>query len=615
MCRNTPSNPFLLPLKQRKCVSYLILSRPVIELFLSDSGRPIGKEPSSDPIADFSSPLKDALPSSNRHLGQSSPMLPDTSLPREPGTSILKPMASLRDINDSDTDALPEVGELVNEEQRKRDKAQLQKALLERKKLLLAQQATKPSSSDDDDDLEIVPARETLAVVKAEEAERKSGKKKGISEGRKRQLNLGGIRPEGRRVKETPSKDEASPFVLSSIGKPKRKHDAMSQSELNRTLVRMVKSKNKESTTQKEVEWERRGGKVVDMAEGAMYSANDATASYATKGLLAVEQREVTMEVDEDEDEGSDYETSSEMRGSASPSPQSDDTEEGDEDNRVTEEADITMVNPESEDLAIDDDLNEKQALKVRPRRRAQAIVDSDSDGNDECPFSMPKLRLFGSPQGYSNENAVVSIPVSSMAHRGSLSSTDERTEDENDKENNTSLMFDRSEDKENKAVVRHGDAGAKHPLGTRIDSPDIEMARCLSMSPALRSPSIDADDGDSNGDGRKPLKDLLEDDPFASPVVSSKPPTCFATRLQQVAPRAMLPLVADFEKDSSYPQSPQVSDVFGGERVQPGFSDLFESGTEVQKPTSHKWPAGGLGLSESFLDEVCTKDGYLPQD
>ena len=73
-----------------------------------------------------------------------------------------------------------------------------------------------------------------------------------------------------------------------------------------------------------------------------------------------------------------------------------------------------------------------------------------------------------------------------------------------------------------------------------------------------------------------------------------------------------MVPLVTDFEKGSSYPQSPQVSDVFGGKLLQPGFSDLFESGTEVQKSTPYKQPSGGLGLSKSFLDEVCIRDVYL---
>lgn len=538
----------------------------------------------------------------------------------EPRSSLLEPMASLGDL-DSDSDALPEVGELVSEEQKKRDQAHM---LLEKKKLLLAQQANKPDVSEDDDDLEIVPASEMQVAVKEEEAERKSGKKKRISEGRKRQLNLGGIGLERQRAKATPLKDEASSFVSSSVGKLKGKKASaiMTQDELNKSLVQRVVSVNRELTKQKEEEWVRRGGKVIDGAEGASSSTNDASTAYAEKGLQAAREQGIGMEVDGDEDEGSDEDWTPEMRGSASPSPQPNDDEEGDEENQAIEEdqeADVTMVNPESDVLATDDDFEEKQVLNVRPRRRAQAIVDSDSDGEkDENTFPIPKStpRTFGSPQNYNNENTTLSIPISSMSHRGSLSSTDERTEDENDKENNTSLMFDRSEDKENKAVVRHGDTGAKHLLGTRTSSLfslEHEIARGLSMSPVMQSRGIDADDeDDENEDDRLPLKDLYDDDPFDSQVTSSKPPASFAARLQQASPAATFPPISNLatfiEDDSGSPQSPQVPSVFGAEPLQPGFSDLFESGTEKQISTPFKRPAGGLSLSESFSGEVRTE-------
>jgi mediator of replication checkpoint protein 1 len=522
---------------------------------------------------------------------------------------------------DSDSDVLPEVGELVSEEQKKQDRAHVQKALLERKKkLLLAQQATKPAVSDDDD-LEVVPAREIQAAVKEEEAERKSGKKRKHSEGRKRQLNLGGIGLERQRAKAASSKDEASPFIISSVSRLKGKKDSaiMTQGELNRTLVQRVVSVNRELTKKKEEEWVRRGGNVIDGGEGASSSANDASTAYAEKGLKVAEERGTAMEVDEDE--GSDEEWTPEMRESASPSPQSDDGEHGDEETQAIEEeeeqeADITMVNPESEVLAMDDDFDEKQVLKVRTRRRVQAIVDSDSDGgNDENTFPIPKPKqhVFLSLQDHSNEDAIIPL----MSHRGSLSSTDERTEDENDKENNTSLMFDRSEDKENKAVVRHGDASTKHPLGTRTSSLfglEHGVARSLSLSPVLQSHDTDTDDeDDDNDDSRRPLKDLLDDDPFASQVKLS---TSFTARLQQGSPATVLPLAASLAtymgKDGSYPQVLQEPSVVGGEPLQPAFSDLFESGTEKQTSTLFKRPDGGLSLSESFSDEVRTKSALL---
>jgi mediator of replication checkpoint protein 1 len=309
-----------------------------------------------------------------------------------------------------------------------------------------------------------------------------------------------------------------------------------------------------------------------------------------------------------------------EMRGSASPSPQPYDGEEGKEEEdgeqavEEEQEADITMVNPENEGATVDDDFDEKQILKVRPRRRTQTIVDSGDEGTED-PFSIlkPKQRTFGSPQDDNNENAMLPISIPSTNHRGSLSSTDERTEDENDKENNTSLMFDHSENKENKAVVRHGDASGKHPLGARTSSLfglELGIARRLSMSPVLHSQGIDADDEDDESEeGRSPLKDLLDDDPFQ--VTSSKFSTSFAVRLQQASPAATLPpdtnLVPFIGKGDSYPHSPTEPSGIGRELLQPGFSDLFESGTEKQKVNPFKRPAG-FGLSESFSDEVHTK-------
>ena len=559
-----------------------------------DSGRPIGKEPSSDPIGEFSSPPKDAaLSSINRHLAPASTAAllncdasPFRSVPgKQPKAYLLKPMASLGDI-DSDSDALLEVEELVSKQQQSR--AHVPKSLLEKKKrLLLAQQAAKSAVSDDDDDegdLEVVPAREMQALVKEEEGERKSGRKKRISEGRKRQLNLGVIRPERQRAKGT-----------SLI---------MTQGELNKTLVQRVVNVNKELTKKKEEEWVQRGGKVV----GTMGElTRDASAAYAEKGLQVASNCGVAMETDSDKDGDSDEDWTPEMRGSASPSPQPDDGQEGYDENQAIgedQEADVTIVNPESEVPAMDDGFDDIQLLKVLPRRRALAVVDSDSDdGNEETVFPIPKStpRAFGSPQDHNNENTILYIPVPSM---GSLSSTEERTEDENDKENDTSLMFDRSEDKENKAVVRHGDTGAKHPPRTRTSSLfhlEREIARGLSMSPV----SIDGDDDAKNEDGRRPLKDLLDDDPFASQD-ASKLTTSFTARLQQASPAASIaPFIV---KDGDCLQFSQELSGSGGEPLQPGFSDLFESGTEKQVSTLFNRPAGGLSLSESLLDRVRTR-------
>ena len=340
----------------------------------------------------------DSLTLINHHATPTSMSLHDDTsplpVPREqPSSGLFEPMASLGDF-DSDSDALPEIGELVSEEQKQQDRAHIQKALLEKKRLLIAQQAINPVESDDNDDLEIVPARGIQAVVKEEEAERKSGKKHWASEGRKRQLHLGGVGIERRRAKPTSSMDKALPFVVPSVRKLKVKKDVvnMTQDELNKTLVQRVVSVNRELTKKKEEEWVRRGGKVIDGGECVSSSANRASATYAEKGLQAAEERGIVMEVDADED---DEDWTPEMRGSASPFLQSDDDEPGDQEYQSEEEqeADVTMVNPESEVVAMDDDSDGKH-VKTRTRCHAQANVDSESDGgNDEGPFLIPKLR------------------------------------------------------------------------------------------------------------------------------------------------------------------------------------------------------------------------------
>jgi mediator of replication checkpoint protein 1 len=604
--------------------------------FTGLAGRTVAKEPLSDPIGEFSSPPKDALPFINQLLPapisrfpgcETSAFLSMTGESPEP--RLLKPMASLGDL-DSGSDGLPEVGKLVSEELKKQEQAHTQHALLEKKKLLLAQQAAKRAvSDDDDDDLEIMPPKEISAVVK-EEVGRKSGKKR-TSEGRKRQLNLGGIGLEKQRVKETTSMDDAPPFSSYSVGRLKgtKNNVSITQGELNKSLFRRMMRVNEELTKKKEEEWVRRGGKVIDGTQDILSSANDASAAYAEKGLKVAEECRVAMKVDGDDKDGdgdSDEDWMPEMRGSASPSPQLDDGEEDDdEDNgdggQAAEEADITMVNPENEGATVDDDFGEKHVLKVRPRRRVQAIVDSDDEGSG-YPFSIlkPRQRAFGSPQDDdNNENAMLPISISSTNYRGSLSSTDERTEDENDKENNTSLMFDHSENKENKAVVRHGDISGKHPLETRTGSLfglELGIARGLSMSPVLHSQGIDADDEDESEATRSPLKDLLDDDPFQVP--SSKLSASFTVRLQQTSPAAKLPPDANLAPfigdDGRYPHSPTEPSGIGHELLQPGFSDLFESGTEKQKVIPFKRPAG-LGLSESFSDEVRTKNAPLSRN
>ncbi|KAF8076056.1 MRC1-like domain-containing protein [Lyophyllum atratum] len=190
----------------------------------------------------------------------------------------------------------------------------------------------------------------------------------------------------------------------------------------------------------------------------------------------------------------------------------------------------------------------------------------------------------------------------------------DDPTEDEGDKENENSRMWDRGEDKENKAVVRHRVAGTKPPLGTRKSSLfDLESLplRGLSMSPGISADTDNDSPGNGNNESRSPFKNLMDDDDlFASPSRSTKFPTSFEARLKQTSPAAPFPstiplslapfigaqsLFSKFSEDE-----PTLAP--GPAALEPSFSDLFESGTEKPKGEPSKRPLGGLSVS--FSDE-----------
>jgi mediator of replication checkpoint protein 1 len=195
------------------------------------------------------------------------------------------------------------------------------------------------------------------------------------------------------------------------------------------------------------------------------------------------------------------------------------------------------------------------------------------------------------------------------MIHRGSLSSFDEPTEDENDKENNTQLMFDKSEDKENKAVVRHSPLPARHALGPRgglLFGLEERTRRALSMSPSGVELSDDehrrADDESDRP--RSPLKELRdEDDPFAfSPS--------FTTRLQRPTSSGLgspLPVIGNrgtigFSQFLGEDSEPAADIAKSG--LQPGFSDIFKSRSSPSVVPFK--PSDSGGFSQWPEDQVC---------
>ncbi|KAF8211462.1 hypothetical protein K438DRAFT_1807341 [Mycena galopus ATCC 62051] len=495
-------------------------------------------------------------------------------------TTIVPSEAEFPPLDQSDEE-MPDVGDLLHKVTQQKTKEEMQRELQARKlKLAAAIRHRVYANDSEDDDFEIAGPSETKA--KDIIVDRGSGSKHKPSEGRKRQLALGGVTMAQQRAKQnaTPSK----PVGLKSA--------LMTQEQLDKEMAKRVMQTNAELTKKKEDEWVRRGGQVVAVGGGADESArSEALKVFAEQGQKNAEAREQRMQVDFDEDENASDEEWTEEKGSASPRAQED--SDGD-----TEDADRTMVNPDEDD--DDDDAENEAPVQVKSRvpRRTVAIVDSDSE-NDENAAPLPKS----------------AFPIELVgANRGSISSPDERTEDEGDKENNTHLMYDKSEDKENKAVPRHP-FGSRPGLGRQGSLFGLEdgMQRNLSLSPG--NPAAMSDENDENnenenengvgGDRRRPLQNLIPDDPFLAEPGPS-PVDDFNSRLQQASPlvreqspdspeatlRPSLDPAVRIEAKGFSQFSDDGSMPFMGAPLQPGFSDLFESGTEPKRP---------LGLSASF--------------
>ncbi|KAF8076055.1 hypothetical protein FPV67DRAFT_1664364 [Lyophyllum atratum] len=206
-------------------------------------------------------------------------------------------------------------------------------------------------------------------VIKEENAERKSGRKKQMSEGRKRQLNLGGFGPAKQKAMETQGTVSVMQ-LLKGTGPRKGKKDEghLTPGGLNKLIVLAVDHQNQQVTRGKVDEWERRGGKIRSGEEGG--------SSY------------IGMDVDLDENDGSDEDWEPgqdiEERGSASPSPQpvdsGDEDDEGGDNQIEYDDADITMVHEEDSTPRTDDEHLVPVKLPSR-RSKNKHIVVSDSEG------------------------------------------------------------------------------------------------------------------------------------------------------------------------------------------------------------------------------------------
>ncbi|EGO27257.1 hypothetical protein SERLADRAFT_413730 [Serpula lacrymans var. lacrymans S7.9] len=500
--------------------------------------------PSSDPILPFSSsPGAESaqdVTCNAIHFGAPAGLLdPSPQLP-----SLLSGKEDIRAEHDatmltvvapihSDDEELPNLGEMLVKQSPPSDHTGRTQSLHHIKTRILEQRSQLPMSADNsDDDLEVVPSDKMHVVADKEAAKRKSEKVHGgPSKGKARQSLLGksiDVSPVKKNKQSVPPKDwmgflrESAKPAFQTNAKAKK---AQNQAELNRFMLHQAEQAKMRIVANKDREWKENGGRTpgdhVNLEQ--QHSLNESFTRYADQGLEAanmVEQTNLSEQDSDSEDSDEDYQPH--MRGSGSPEPM----ENSDQENQDVPE------DKESNEDKTDEEDNVVVPRHRAPRRSAARVVDSD-DESENRPLSrgqsmgrilVPDTSLMQISQS----------PPLARNHRYSISSLDEQTEDENDKENDDRLMYDKSEDKENKAVVRHSPLNTRSPLESRPGSLfalEEGVRRSLSMS------SLEPNPIESSGGivARSPLKELLreDEDPFLSPSPSK---SSFTTRLQQAA-------------------------------------------------------------------------------
>lgn len=455
-------------------------------------------------------------------------------------------------------DEFPEP-ELLYEEQiakRKREDIQAlkQRALVEKQNAPLV-------SEDEDDDLVVLPSPSEKGTTRLDEEHHRSTRKEKPSKGRKVKLNFAGMNL-------SMQKSGAAPRLgpLNNIGSStSRRKSGITRDELNTSLWTKVKGDIRETIHKKEADYMKAGGRIL-ISEGPAEVSEKFLNVLVERGLKAAEARMAgAIENDsdnEDEEDDDDNDWLPADRGSASPEPEPDENQGGDE----------NMADDVGADVLIDD-LDDQENINIRSSHRRRTVFCSDDEDDESKPIV----------QHPSHNNVLPDKSLAMILESEDYMSpsADERVEDETDKENDTGLMFDYSEDKENKAVVRHAGLG---PLGGSL-SLRGEMQRNSSMS------SPDLGEG---LDSRRPFQELVGgDSPQAMQFASTNLTQTFASQLRRAtsdlsttsSTLTHAACIGNSDLDEFQQFSGKTSSTSAAASIvlQPSFSDLFESATEKQ--------------------------------
>ena len=466
------------------------------------------------------------------HPASSDPIQPFTSSPRtsEKKTSPNQVQSSAgQPTRDSDGEpaargtVLAEKSDKgsVNNKERAR---QLKRQLLARRTKAVEQDSN--DEDDEDDDLEIVEASpKTYRLLTRAGAT--TATKKNV-------LSLAKVPVNRRRTAHAQEvhSDEEDELLRAAAkpsfaGKARHSTNTMDHMELQRVLLHKTSKQNKELTKAKENEWVRRGGRLKYMAreEASMEADPSLNVAVLAQRLLEKqreprpsenENEENNPHLDEDED-GSDREYQPIDRGSASP--RGSDYERPGE-GHSGESDDESM----KEQVDGTDGEDDKPFPGRRGRRHRQVLRTVLDDSDEE---NIPPSRVLVPETSMVVDDDDENVRIQVLAHRGSRSSLEDNTPDEEDKENDTRLMFDRGEDKENNAVPRHLPVGllSRPTIGSSRGSGIFELTEGVRTNLSMSPNSVNMED--SSRTIRRPLQSRTREtseDPFSVTPLNSPP-------------------------------------------------------------------------------------------
>lgn len=560
----------------------------------------------SDPIEKFSSPSNPLT--KGGLFGKPTGLLADP-VPGADGQPDGQGLAKAAESSDED---MPAIAQIIRQEQEKPKAAELRQTL-QAKKLALLKSRTGPSNINitEDDDLEIVKddmhsvAREAAAKRRADKSQRSPVKMKvlAMAMGCKR---ISKMHDSGSKSASLPAFSEQQ---LKHFAKPafargnKADKEGLRKQELDRMMMQQHEQEKLRLIKQREEEWAQKGGRVLREGESknAQASLSQAVETYAHRALKAAKEAEA-MDSGMGESESDDNYTPS-IRGSPCAEPV---VKEGTDTDNDREEHSMT-ISHQGAQLTDDEEDVAPSRRKSGVRKSMRTILGSDDEDSERPAQSSPFVSAVG------NEGA--------PQHRASASSIGSQTEDENDKENNTKLMFDRSEDKENKAVVRHSPVLTRPALGLQVEPP-FSLEGCTQLGSSVASPA-DCDHliASQKEIVRTPLKDLPQedDDPFLQPA--SVPRHSFTERLLRSGPSTPPRTISSLKQGLGSPASLRsersrrhslISSEGGndendapGSKPQPLLLSFAETSVK-RSPEARLMPfnAANRGLSQFFSDD-----------